>query len=94
MLSTLLTATLVMTFGQQTDTTVVVARGQRLEVNAYGGDIRVSTWDRNTVRIEANGPTARVILPPGMKRTHVVLAVRDSGNPRLTRYSRTDLVVP
>jgi DUF4097 and DUF4098 domain-containing protein YvlB len=54
-LSTVLTAALVMTFGQQTDTSVVVARGQRLEVNAYGGDIRVSTWDRNSVRVEANG---------------------------------------
>jgi DUF4097 and DUF4098 domain-containing protein YvlB len=50
-----MTAALVMTTGQQTDTSVAVARGQRLEVNAYGGDIRVSAWDRNTVRIEANG---------------------------------------
>jgi DUF4097 and DUF4098 domain-containing protein YvlB len=54
-LFTLMTAALVMTTGQQTDTSVAVARGQRLEVNAYGGDIRVSAWDRNTVRIEANG---------------------------------------
>jgi putative adhesin len=39
---------------QQTDTSVVVGRGQRLEVNAYGGEITVSAWNRNTVRIEAN----------------------------------------
>lgn len=46
------------------------------------------------VRIEAKGATARVILPPGMKRTHVVLAVRDSGNPSLTRYARADVELP
>jgi Putative adhesin len=39
---------------QQTDTTVAVGRGQRLEVNAYGGEITVSAWDRNTVRIQAS----------------------------------------
>jgi hypothetical protein len=39
---------------QQTDTSLVVGRGQRLGVNAYGGEIRVSAWNRNAVRIEAN----------------------------------------
>ena len=29
-------------------------RGQRLEVNAYGGEITVSAWNRNAVRVEAN----------------------------------------
>jgi hypothetical protein len=46
------------------------------------------------VRIEAKGATARVVLPAGVKRAHVVVAVRDSGNPRLTRYSRAELVLP
>jgi DUF4097 and DUF4098 domain-containing protein YvlB len=38
---------------QQIDTTVPVERGQRLEVNAYGGEISVKTWARNAVRVEA-----------------------------------------
>jgi hypothetical protein len=38
---------------QQTDTTVTVARGQRLEVHAHGGDIDVKTWARSAIRVEA-----------------------------------------
>lgn len=43
----------VMTAAQQTDTTVAVERGQRLQVNAYGGEVSVQTWNRNAVRVEA-----------------------------------------
>jgi putative adhesin len=39
---------------QQFDTTLAVGRGQRLEVNAHGGDVTVQAWDRNTVRVEAS----------------------------------------
>jgi Putative adhesin len=51
----MVTGALVLIAGQQTDTSMAVARGQRLQVNAYGGDIKISAWDRNTVRVEANG---------------------------------------
>jgi DUF4097 and DUF4098 domain-containing protein YvlB len=54
-LFTLVTGAVVMIAGQQTDTSMAVARGQRLDVNAYGGDIKVTAWDKNTVRVEANG---------------------------------------
>lgn len=54
MLLTLLTGALALVAAQQVDTTVTVARGQRLEVNAYGGKIAVRTWNRNAVRVEAN----------------------------------------
>ena len=37
----------------QTDTTFTVQPGARLEVRNTGGDITVRTWDRNSVRIEA-----------------------------------------
>ena len=43
------------------------------------------------VRIETNGPTARVILGPGAETVHVVVAVRDTGTPALTRYARAEL---
>ena len=55
MLFALVTGALAMVTAQHTDTSVAVARGQRLEVNAYGGDIKVSAWDRNSVRVESNG---------------------------------------
>lgn len=38
---------------QQVDTTVVAERGQRLQVNAYGGEVTVTAWNRNAVRVEA-----------------------------------------
>jgi hypothetical protein len=50
----LLTATFAFAAPQQIDTSLAVARGQRLEVNSYGGEIVVRAWNRNTVRIEGN----------------------------------------
>jgi DUF4097 and DUF4098 domain-containing protein YvlB len=44
----------ILTAAQQTDTTVPVGRGQRLEVNAHGGEIRVSAWNQNAIRIQTN----------------------------------------
>jgi Putative adhesin len=41
-----------MTAAQQVDTTLAVAQGQRLQVNAHGGEVTVQTWNRNAVRVE------------------------------------------
>src|SRR2546430_10814449 len=38
---------------QQTDTTVPVRAGARLEINNFGGEIAVKTWNRNAVRVMA-----------------------------------------
>jgi DUF4097 and DUF4098 domain-containing protein YvlB len=38
---------------QQIDSTVPVERGQRLEVGSYAGDITVTAWSRNAVRVQA-----------------------------------------
>lgn len=38
---------------QQSDTTVAVSRGMRLEVDNFAGEIAVRTWDRDAVRISA-----------------------------------------
>lgn len=54
MLLTLLTGSLALTLAQQLDTTVAVGRGQRLDVNAYGGELTVRTWNRNAVRVETS----------------------------------------
>jgi DUF4097 and DUF4098 domain-containing protein YvlB len=37
----------------ETDTTVAVPAGARLDVNNYGGEIIVRTWNRNNVRVHA-----------------------------------------
>jgi DUF4097 and DUF4098 domain-containing protein YvlB len=39
---------------QQIDSTVPVERGQRLEVNAFAGDIAVTVWNRDAVRVQAD----------------------------------------
>lgn len=54
MLTTLATWTVVTLAAQQTDTTVPVRQGARLEVNNLGGGITVTTWSRSAVRIAAN----------------------------------------
>jgi DUF4097 and DUF4098 domain-containing protein YvlB len=46
--------TLAFTGVQQFDTTVTVGRGQRLAVNAFGGEVIVRGWDQNAVRVEAS----------------------------------------
>jgi DUF4097 and DUF4098 domain-containing protein YvlB len=41
----------------QTDTTIAVHPGSRLEVSNFGGVVAVSSWDRNAVKIEADHGT-------------------------------------
>jgi hypothetical protein len=53
-LLTLLTGTLALSLAQQLDTTLAAARGQRLDVNAYGGELIVRAWNRNAVRVESS----------------------------------------
>src|SRR6266480_579039 len=53
MLTTLATLA-ALAFTQQTDTTVPVRSGARLEISNYGGEIAVKTWNRNAVRVVAD----------------------------------------
>ena len=47
----------------QTDTTVPVRSGARLEVENFGGEIAVKTWAKNAVRIEASHSTRdRIVI--------------------------------
>jgi hypothetical protein len=41
-------------FLQQVDSTVAVGHGQRLEVDAFGGEITVKAWSRNALRVQAD----------------------------------------
>jgi DUF4097 and DUF4098 domain-containing protein YvlB len=52
-LLTLITGALALAAAQQIDTTVNVGRGQRLDVNAFGGEVTVQAWNRNAVRVQA-----------------------------------------
>jgi len=48
-----LAAAMTLAAAQQIDTTITAERGQRLLVNAYGGDVTVRSWNRSAVRVEA-----------------------------------------
>ena len=61
---------------QQIDSTVPVERGQRLEVNAFAGEISVATWARNAVRVEAD-PSSRTRIE--INRAATVVEVRTVG---------------
>ncbi|HUP88873.1 MAG TPA: hypothetical protein VM100_05975 [Longimicrobiales bacterium] len=53
MTTTLLIGVLAASFAQQTDTTIAVRAGARVDVEAFGGSITVKTWDRNSIRVQA-----------------------------------------
>src|SRR6059036_4283226 len=73
MLTTLTTlATLTLGAAQQTDTTLPVRAGARLEVSNFGGEIAVKTWSRSAVRVEANHSTRdRILIEASDQVVHV-----------------------
>src|SRR5213594_3723490 len=57
---------------QQTDPTVPVRAGARLEVSNFGGEIAVKTWSRSAVRVEANHSTRdRILIEASDQVVHV-----------------------
>ena len=75
----------------QTDSTVPVQRGQRLEVNAYAGEIDVKTWDRSAVRVQADADgRTRVEI----ERTGASLTVRTEGHRGPPRMVDLTITVP
>ena len=78
MLSTLLSTALAATaLLQQIDSTLPVERGQRLAVNAFAGEVVVTAWDRNEVRVRGDqvGGRGRVEIT----RTGASVDVRTHG---------------
>jgi DUF4097 and DUF4098 domain-containing protein YvlB len=76
---------------QQTDTTIAVAAGTRLQVSNYAGTIQVTSWDRNAVRIRAmHGSRDRVDIE-ARGAVVTVEASRRHGEPAMVDY---DITVP
>jgi DUF4097 and DUF4098 domain-containing protein YvlB len=61
---------------QQIDSTVPVERGQRLEVSSYAGEIAVTTWSRNAVRVQAESGGRTTVE---IDRTATSVTVRTQG---------------
>lgn len=76
---------------QETDTTVPVSAGARLEVNNFGGEIAVKTWTRSAVRIAAShGSRERIQLEISERAVRVKSEGR-RGPPHIVDY---DITVP
>src|SRR5436190_21975229 len=54
MLGSALLALTLMTSVTQTDQTVPVAKGTKLDVNNFAGDVSIKVWDKDAVRVEVN----------------------------------------
>src|SRR5260370_37463434 len=57
---------------QQTDSTVPVRAGARLDVDNFGGEIAVKTWTKNAVRVEASHSSRdRIVIDASEQRVRV-----------------------
>jgi DUF4097 and DUF4098 domain-containing protein YvlB len=61
---------------QQIDSTVPVTRGQRLEVNAFAGEVTVGVWNRDAIRVQAD-PSGSTGIE--IDRNATTVSVRTSG---------------
>src|SRR6516225_9276642 len=87
MIPALLIATMAVT---ATDQTVQVAKGTKLVVNNFAGDVNVKTWDKDSVRVEVNHSDRETI---DIKQVDQTLTVRSrstrGGPPRSLDYTIT-----
>ncbi len=80
-----------LTLSTHTDTTLTVSPGTRLELENFGGDIAVTTWAKNAVRIEAeHGSRTRVTVD----RAEPALVVKASGRMGVPASVDFKLTVP
>src|SRR2546422_7559106 len=60
----------------QTDTTIPVRPGARLDVNNFGGSIAVSTWAKSAVRVQAEHSSRDRVQVSG---SEAVVSVKSTG---------------
>ncbi|HEY6210637.1 MAG TPA: DUF4097 family beta strand repeat-containing protein [Vicinamibacterales bacterium] len=73
-----------------TDQTVNVAKGTKLDVNNFAGDVNIKTWDKDAVRVEVNHSDREVV---DIKQGEQTLTIRSrsvrGGPPRSLDYTIT-----
>src|SRR5436305_1899418 len=73
-----------------TDQTVQVAKGTKLDVNNFAGDVTVKVWDKDAVRVEVNNSDRETV---DIKTVDQVLRIRSrstrGGPPRSLDYTIT-----
>jgi hypothetical protein len=85
MIGTLLLALMVVT---PTDQTVQVAKGTKLDVNNFAGDVNIKVWDKDAVRVEANNTDRETV---DIKQGEQTVTIRSrslrGGRPRSLDYT-------
>ena len=76
---------------QQTDTTLPVRAGARLEVSNFGGEIAVKTWSKSAVRIAANHSSRDRI---SIDATEQYVRVNSEGRRGPSQLVEYDITVP
>lgn len=77
-----LVAALALTLSQDTDTTLSVRQGQRLDVNDFGGTIEIKTWKQNSLRVSASHSSQdRIVIDVGDDKTISIRAESRHGPP-------------
>jgi DUF4097 and DUF4098 domain-containing protein YvlB len=89
MLTTLATLTALALTAQQTDTTLPVRQGARLDVNNFGGEIAITTWARSAVRISASHSSRDHVVLTSTEQVVRVKAEGRRGPPRVVDYQLT-----
>ncbi|OFW21884.1 MAG: hypothetical protein A3H97_08415 [Acidobacteria bacterium RIFCSPLOWO2_02_FULL_65_29] len=71
----------------QTDQTVAVQKGTRLDISNFAGEVVIRTWDRDAVRVEAEHSERETVeIRPGAQRL-VIRGRSRSGNARSLDYT-------
>lgn len=88
MLTTLATLAVLSGFAQargadQNDTTIAVANGARLDVNNFGGEIVVKTWNQNNVRVRSSHSSRSRVDVSTSSATVLVRTVGRRGPPSI-----------
>jgi DUF4097 and DUF4098 domain-containing protein YvlB len=85
MLATLLLAVMAIT---PTDQTVQVAKGTKLDVNNFAGDVNIKVWDKDAVRVEVNNSDRETV---DIKQGDQTVTIRSrslrGGRPRSLDYT-------
>lgn len=76
---------------QQTDTTIPVRAGARLEVSNFGGEIAVKTWSKSAVRVQASHSSRERIA---IDATDQYVRVKSEGRRGPSQMVDYDITVP
>jgi DUF4097 and DUF4098 domain-containing protein YvlB len=73
-----------------TDQTVPVAKGTKLDINNFAGDVAIKVWDRDAVRVEVNHSDREIVdIKPGDQTLSIRSRSVRGGPPRALDYAIT-----